>query len=106
MANVDLTLHAEMATDYFQLRGLDSEIKLLNVTVADLQKQLDLTQRRFNGGVGTGVDVAQARPNLRQCARNWWIWAWLARSMSTPLARSPITNSPSSAFRRRRWFFS
>jgi NodT family efflux transporter outer membrane factor (OMF) lipoprotein len=63
-ANVDLTLHAELATDYFALRGLDSEIKLLTSTVGDLEHLLDLTQRRFNGGVATGVDVAQARTQL------------------------------------------
>ncbi len=63
-ASVDLTLHAEMATDYFALRGLDSQIKLLTATVADLQGQLDLTQRRFSGGVATAVDVAQARTQL------------------------------------------
>ncbi len=63
-ANVDLTLHAELATDYFALRGLDSEIKLLKETVADLERQLDLTQRRLTGGVATAVDVAQARTQL------------------------------------------
>ncbi len=63
-ASVDLTLHAELATDYFALRGLDSEIKLLTATVADLERQLDLTQRRFAGGVATAVDVAQARTQL------------------------------------------
>ncbi len=63
-ANVDLTLHAELATDYFALRGLDSEIRLLTATVADLERQLDLTQRRFTGGVATAVDVAQARTQL------------------------------------------
>ena len=63
-ANVALTLHAEMATDYFALRGLDSEIKLLKATVADLEHQLDLTQRRFAGGVATQVDVAQAQTQL------------------------------------------
>jgi NodT family efflux transporter outer membrane factor (OMF) lipoprotein len=64
MANVDLSLHAEMASDYFQLRGLDAQTKLLTATVADLQHQLDLTQRLFSGGIGTGVDVAQARTQL------------------------------------------
>ena len=34
MANVDLSLHAEMASDYFQLRGLDAQIKLLTATVS------------------------------------------------------------------------
>ena len=64
MANVDLSLQATMATDYFQLRGLDSEIKLLKATVTDLEHQLDLTQRLFNGGIGTAADVAQAQTQL------------------------------------------
>jgi NodT family efflux transporter outer membrane factor (OMF) lipoprotein len=63
-ANVGLTLHAEMATDYFALRGLDSQIKLLTATVADLERQLELTQRRLAGGVATAVDVAQAQTQL------------------------------------------
>jgi NodT family efflux transporter outer membrane factor (OMF) lipoprotein len=63
-AAVDLTLQAEMATDYFALRGLDSQIKLLTDTVNDLERQLELTQRRFKGGVATQVDVAQAETQL------------------------------------------
>ena len=63
-ATVDLSLHAELATDYFQLRGLDSEIKLLKDTVTDLEHQLDLTQRLFVGGIGTQADVAQAQTQL------------------------------------------
>ena len=63
-ANIDLSLHAEMAADYFQLRGLDAEIALLNSTVTDLENQLNLTQRRLNGGIGTEADVAQARTQL------------------------------------------
>jgi NodT family efflux transporter outer membrane factor (OMF) lipoprotein len=64
MAGVDLALHAEMATDYFALRGLDSQAKLLSQTVADLERQLDLTERRRSGGVATDVDVAQATTEL------------------------------------------
>jgi NodT family efflux transporter outer membrane factor (OMF) lipoprotein len=64
MASVDLSLHAEMAVDYFQLRGLDSETKLLTATIADLERQLDLTQRLMAGGIGTEADVAQARTQL------------------------------------------
>ncbi len=63
-ANIDLSLHAEMAADYFQLRGLDADIELLKATVADLERQLDLTQRLFAGGIGTEADVAQARTEL------------------------------------------
>ena len=63
-ANLDLSLQAEMAADYFQLRGLDSEIRLLKSTVGDLERQLDLTQRRLNGGVATAADVEQAQTQL------------------------------------------
>jgi NodT family efflux transporter outer membrane factor (OMF) lipoprotein len=64
MANVNLSLQAEMAADYFQLRGLDSEIRLLKATVVDLEHQLDLTQRRLKGGVATQADVSQAETQL------------------------------------------
>ena len=64
MASVDLSLHAEMAVDYFQLRGLDAETQLLTATVTDLEHQLDLTQRLLGGGIGTEADVAQARTQL------------------------------------------
>jgi NodT family efflux transporter outer membrane factor (OMF) lipoprotein len=64
VAGVDLSLHAEMAADYFQLRGLDSETNLLRATVSDLERQLDLVQSRLAGGVATEADVAQARTQL------------------------------------------
>jgi NodT family efflux transporter outer membrane factor (OMF) lipoprotein len=64
LANVDLSLHAEMASDYFELRGLDAEIKLLTATVTDLEGQLDLAKRRLAGGVATAADVAQAQTQL------------------------------------------
>ena len=63
-ANISLTLHAELAADYFALRGLDSESKLLTDTVADLEKQLALTETRLKGGVATEADVDQARTQL------------------------------------------
>jgi NodT family efflux transporter outer membrane factor (OMF) lipoprotein len=66
LAGVDLALHSEMASDYFQLRGLDSDIKLLQTTVKDLEGQYDLTEKLFKGGIGTEVDVAQAQTQLEQ----------------------------------------
>ncbi len=63
-ANIDLTLHAEMASDYFQLRGLDSQQQLLTRTVQDMESQLDLTEQRLRGGVATQSDVALARTQL------------------------------------------
>ncbi|HXR37623.1 MAG TPA: efflux transporter outer membrane subunit [Terracidiphilus sp.] len=64
MAIVNLSLQAAMAADYFQLRGLDAQAKLLKATIANLENQLDLTERRLKGGVATEADVAQARTQL------------------------------------------
>lgn len=64
LANVDLSLHAELAQDYFELRGLDSQSRLLQSTVADDERQLDLNQKLLKGGVVTQVVVAQALTQL------------------------------------------
>jgi NodT family efflux transporter outer membrane factor (OMF) lipoprotein len=64
LANVDLSLHAELALDYFQLRGLDSQQKLLDSTVDSYRKALELTDSRYKGGVASAVDVAQAQTQL------------------------------------------
>lgn len=63
-AGVELSLQAELAADYFALRGLDSQSKLLTASVSDLERQLELTQQRFSGGVVTAADVEQARTEL------------------------------------------
>jgi NodT family efflux transporter outer membrane factor (OMF) lipoprotein len=65
LANVALSLHAELAIDYFQLRGLDSQKQLLENTLASDADYLQLTQVRFAGGVATAVDVAQAETQYR-----------------------------------------
>ncbi len=64
LANVDLSLRAELALDYFALRGLDSQKELLDSTVVSYQKALDLTQTRYRGGLASAVDVAQAQTQL------------------------------------------
>ena len=64
LANVALSLHAELATDYFEMRGLDSQKQLLDNTVKADADYLRLTQIRFKGGVASDVDVAQAETEL------------------------------------------
>ena len=62
---VHLGLHAELATDYLALRGLDSELKLLGDTVATYDKARQLTQDRFDGKIASGIDVSRAQTQLQ-----------------------------------------
>lgn len=64
LENVSLSLHSELAVDYFSLRGLDLQRQLLDATVIDFEKALQLTQARYRGGVASDVDVAQAETQL------------------------------------------
>jgi NodT family efflux transporter outer membrane factor (OMF) lipoprotein len=66
LANVELSLRAELATDYFEMRGLDAQKQLLDNTVASYEEYLKLTQIRFKGGVATESDVALAQTQLEQ----------------------------------------
>ncbi len=65
-ANVDLSLRSELAMDYFEMRGLDTQQRLLDNTVQQYQQYLELTQARFKGGVATDSDVALAQTQLDQ----------------------------------------
>ena len=64
LENVSLSIHCALAVDYFELRTLDAEEQLLTSTVAAYQKALELTQNRYQGGVASAVDVAQAETQL------------------------------------------
>ncbi|MDR3741658.1 MAG: efflux transporter outer membrane subunit [Terracidiphilus sp.] len=64
LAVVDLSLHAELAQDYFELRGLDRQSRLLQNTVHDDERQLELNEKLLQGGVVTQVAVAQAQTQL------------------------------------------
>ena len=67
-AAVALSLQAELATDYFSLRGDDTTIVLLEDTIKVYDHAYDLTKNRYDEGISAATDVDQA-DTLRQNAR-------------------------------------
>lgn len=65
LENVRLSVQAELAFDYYQLRALDSQRQLLDSTVAAFQQALELTQVRYQTGIASDEDVAQAETQLK-----------------------------------------
>lgn len=66
LANTRLSLEAQVATDYFELRAQDSLKKLLDHTVVDYQRNADILHNQVRLGTGNPSDYLQALTTLRQ----------------------------------------
>ena len=64
LETVRLSLHAEVALDYFEVRSADAQKQLLDDTVKAYRDALELTRNRFEGGAAPEADVAQAQTQL------------------------------------------
>jgi NodT family efflux transporter outer membrane factor (OMF) lipoprotein len=64
LENTRLTAQAELAADFFQLRAQDALIQLFDETVRAYRASLDLTKVRFQTGIASDEDVAQAETQL------------------------------------------
>ena len=64
LENVRLSVEADLAIDYFALRGQDALRQLLDRTVADFQVSLDLTKVLYETGISSDEAVAQAETQL------------------------------------------
>jgi len=64
LENVRLTVQAEIASDYFSLRGQDALRRLLDDTVVAFQESLDLTKVLYETGISSDEAVAQAETQL------------------------------------------
>ena len=65
LATTRLSLHAELAVDYLNLRSADAQSRLLDETVKAFQSALQLTEDRYNGGASPLSDVTQARTQVQ-----------------------------------------
>jgi len=59
-----LTLTADVATSYFQIRSFDRQVLVLQENIEELRKYLDLTLSRFNRGLANKLDVVSAQQQL------------------------------------------
>src|SRR5262245_54268701 len=61
----EVALTANVATSYMHLRGLQSQLDILTRNIAARADTLHLTRVRFEAGLATDLDVAQAETQLR-----------------------------------------
>jgi NodT family efflux transporter outer membrane factor (OMF) lipoprotein len=64
LQTVKLSLQAELALDYFELRSADAQKQVLDDTVKAYADALQLTVNRLEGGAAPKSDVAQAQTQL------------------------------------------
>ena len=64
LENVRLTMQAEVAVDYFQLRVLDAQKQLLAASTLAYAEELKLTQVQQSAGLASGQDVLLAETQL------------------------------------------
>ncbi len=65
LESVRLSLHAQLAQTYFQLRIADEQQRLLNESVAAYQKSFELTENQYKVGVAARANVVQADTQLK-----------------------------------------
>ena len=64
LETAELSLHAELAVDYFELRSADAQQSLLNATVDQYADNVKLTTALLEGGAAPESDVIQAKTQL------------------------------------------
>ncbi len=95
LATLNLSIHAELASDYFSLRSQDTQRQLLDQTVVDYTRALELTQNLYNGGAAALTDVAQAQAQL-ETARTQAADIRLQRAQSEHAIAVLLGQNPSS----------
>jgi NodT family efflux transporter outer membrane factor (OMF) lipoprotein len=64
VATALLSTQSELAQDYFQLRAVDEQRKILDTTLADYEASLHLVDALFRNGLASDEDLAQAKTQL------------------------------------------
>ncbi len=65
LASAELSVRATLTQTYFSLRAAEAQVALRQDTMAAYQRSLDLTRNRYQGGMASAADVAQAQNQLK-----------------------------------------
>ena len=65
LQTAQLSAQSSLAQDYFQLRAVDAQRRVLDESVADFQKSLELTNNRYTAGIASRADVLLAETLLK-----------------------------------------
>jgi outer membrane protein, multidrug efflux system len=96
LQNVQLVLTAELAADYFSLRELDSEYQVVQESVKIQQEGLVLVKHRHEGGVASGLDLAQQQTLLDSTITQLYLLQQQRAQFEHAIA--DLTGNPASTF--------
>jgi len=65
LASARLSAQSQLATSYFQLRQEDAQLNLLQQTIADYTRALQITQNQYDAGIAARSDVISAETTLK-----------------------------------------
>jgi multidrug efflux system outer membrane protein len=96
LQNVQLVLTAELAADYFSLRELDAESQVVQESVKIEQQGMALVNHRHEGGIASGLDVAQQQTLLDSTVTQLYLLQQQRAQFEHAIAA--LTGSAASAF--------
>jgi NodT family efflux transporter outer membrane factor (OMF) lipoprotein len=96
LQNVQLVLTAELAADYFSLRELDAESQVVQESVRIQQQGMALVNHRHEGGIASGLDVAQQQTLLDSTVTQLYLLQQQRAQFEHAIAA--LTGNPASAF--------
>lgn len=96
LQNVQLVLSAELAADYFSLRELDAEGQVVQESVKIQQQGMALVNHRHEGGIASGLDVAQQQTLLDSTVTQLYLLQQQRAQFEHAIAA--LTGNPASSF--------
>jgi len=96
LQNVQLVLTAELAADYFSLRELDAEYQVVQESVKIQQEGLTLVNHRHEGGIASGLDLAQQQTLLDSTVTQLYLLQQQRAQFEHAIA--VLTGNPASGF--------